>query len=92
MAVLTQSSDPVRQVDNTFLQTLLKIRKRDISIYQKDAAFIADGAGHLEDRTLNGPSPSRLRDKPKYLRQVMAEQVRCMSILSRKSMFCVGEC
>ena len=63
-----QDDDPADEINGHFLETLLKIRNRDATIYEKDAVLFSEG---LEDEV----EPRVKRQKPVYLRQVIAEQV-----------------
>lgn len=57
-------------MNGEFLEALLKIRNRDATIYQTDAVLFPE-----KDET-NSEELSRVKkQKPVYLRQVIAEQV-----------------
>lgn len=65
-------------LDDRFLETLLKIRRRDPSIYEPGAKLLADDddeeEGEDEDRPAKG-KPAGKAKKPVYLREVQAQQL-----------------
>lgn len=70
--VCIQDEDPAEEINGEFLETLLKIRSRDATIYEKDAVFFGGGGGPDSG---GEELPKVKKQKPIYLRQVIAEQV-----------------
>jgi hypothetical protein len=83
-----QESDASEQLDEGFLKAFARIKQRDASIYDTDARLFdgasSSGSGSDEDDSNNGDAvaastaPGRQKEHPKFLRQVLAEQVRQM--------------
>lgn len=72
------------ELDADFLQTLAKIKQRDPAIYDSSTRlFDVDGENDnssessdgADEEQLLGTSQSDRKSKPKFLRQVLAEQV-----------------
>jgi hypothetical protein len=80
-----QESDASEQLDEGFLKAFARIKQRDASIYDADARLFdgasPSGSGSDEDDSSKADavaasaSAGRQKEHPKFLRQVLAEQV-----------------
>lgn len=83
-----QESDASEQLDEGFLKAFARIKQRDASIYDADARLFdgaspsGSGSDSDEDAVSKGDAVAapaaagRQKQHPKFLRQVLAEQVR----------------
>lgn len=85
-----QASDVSEELDEGFLEAFAKIKQRDASIYDADARLFHEstassnegGESASDSGEDAGAAPAgRRENNPKYLRQVLAEQVRFRSRL-----------
>lgn len=80
-----QESDASQQLDEGFLKAFARIKQRDASIYNADARLFdggsPSGSGSDDDDSSKGDAVAaskaagRQKEHPKFLRQVLAEQV-----------------